>query len=253
VVTGYLHNDAFPAAHSLALGPVGYGGSKAAMRALSQADVVLAVGTQAIGTLMPRYDFDAFPHDAKLIQIDRNPLQIGRTVPFEVGIVGDAKAALVRLFALVGDGGVRMGADLARVTEQVARSKEEWERELESWSTSDGAEPSPAPTRALPNDVLVVTDIGASSAWRSTSVLAARRHTPRWGYGRRGLGLVGAKLCRPDAGSRADRRWLRGIRHRYAYGAQTFRSSSCTDQPVGAEKRNRWSSIRILCQDQSVN
>src|SRR5204863_6825436 len=46
VVTGYLHNDAFPASHPLSLGPIGYGGSKAAMHALSRADVILAIGTR---------------------------------------------------------------------------------------------------------------------------------------------------------------------------------------------------------------
>src|SRR5215207_6841808 len=37
VATSYLHNDAFPADHELAVGPIGYQGSKAAMRALQEA------------------------------------------------------------------------------------------------------------------------------------------------------------------------------------------------------------------------
>lgn len=92
--TAYMHNDAFPADHPLAVGPIGYMGSKAAMYALKEADVVLAVGTRLsqFGTL-PCYDIDYFPKDAKIIQIDINPRQIGRTHPVEVGIIGDAKAA----------------------------------------------------------------------------------------------------------------------------------------------------------------
>ena len=62
VVTSYLHNDAFPSSHDLACGPLGYQGSKAAMTLLSQADVVLALGTRLgpFGTL-PQYGIDYWP------------------------------------------------------------------------------------------------------------------------------------------------------------------------------------------------
>src|SRR3954463_8792878 len=43
VATSYLHNDSFPATHPLWCGALGYQGSKAAMRLLSRADVVLAL------------------------------------------------------------------------------------------------------------------------------------------------------------------------------------------------------------------
>ena len=46
VICSYLHNDAFPWDHELAVGPIGYMGSKAAMNLLSEADVVLALGTR---------------------------------------------------------------------------------------------------------------------------------------------------------------------------------------------------------------
>src|SRR5690606_24306012 len=67
VVTSYLHNDAFPAGHELACGPLGYQGSKAAMRIIAQADVVLALGTRLgpFGTL-PQYGIDYWPKNAKI-------------------------------------------------------------------------------------------------------------------------------------------------------------------------------------------
>ena len=43
VVTSYLHNDAFPKDHELMCGSLGYMGSKAAMRVIQKADVVLAL------------------------------------------------------------------------------------------------------------------------------------------------------------------------------------------------------------------
>ena len=45
VCSGYQHNDSFPGSHPLAVGPLGYNGSKAAMELISKADVVLALGT----------------------------------------------------------------------------------------------------------------------------------------------------------------------------------------------------------------
>jgi thiamine pyrophosphate-dependent acetolactate synthase large subunit-like protein len=46
VATGYLRNDAFPAKHPLWAGPLGYQGSKAAMKLIAQADVVIALGSR---------------------------------------------------------------------------------------------------------------------------------------------------------------------------------------------------------------
>ncbi|MGH7122667.1 MAG: hypothetical protein ACREFP_27355 [Acetobacteraceae bacterium] len=59
VVTSYLHNDSFPANHPLWAGPLGYRGSKAAMRLIARADVVLAPGTRPgpFGTL-PQHGID---------------------------------------------------------------------------------------------------------------------------------------------------------------------------------------------------
>ena len=72
VVTSYLHNDTFPAEPSaLVCGPLGYQGSKAAMKLIAQADVVLALGTRLgpFGTL-PQHGIDYWPKNAKLIQVD---------------------------------------------------------------------------------------------------------------------------------------------------------------------------------------
>ena len=73
VVNSYLHNDTFPANHELACGPIGYCGSKAAMKTLKKADVVIALGTRLgpFGTL-PQYDMAYWPEEAKLIQCDGN-------------------------------------------------------------------------------------------------------------------------------------------------------------------------------------
>src|SRR5699024_2257895 len=99
VAVSYMHNDAFPNNHELAVGPIGYMGSKAAMHSMKEADVLLAIGTRlsVFGTL-PSYDIDYFPKDADIIQIDINPRHIARTHPVEVGIIGDAKSATEAIY-----------------------------------------------------------------------------------------------------------------------------------------------------------
>ena len=92
VCSGYQHNDSFPGSHPLAVGPLGYNGSKAAMQLISKADVVLALGTRLNPfSTLPGYGIDYWPKDAKIIQVDINPDRIGLTKKVTVGIAGDAK------------------------------------------------------------------------------------------------------------------------------------------------------------------
>lgn len=46
VCTTYLHNDSFPASHSLWCGPLGYLGHQTAMNTIKEADLVIAVGSR---------------------------------------------------------------------------------------------------------------------------------------------------------------------------------------------------------------
>ena len=92
VCNGYQHNDSFPGSHPLAVGPLGYNGSKAAMQLISKADVVLALGTRLNPfSTLPGYGIDYWPKNANIIQVDMNPDRIGLTKKVTVGIAGDAK------------------------------------------------------------------------------------------------------------------------------------------------------------------
>ena len=92
VASGYQHNDSFPGSHPLAVGPLGYNGSKAAMELIAKADVVLALGTRLNPfSTLPGYGIDYWPKDASIIQVDINSDRIGLTKKVSVGICGDAK------------------------------------------------------------------------------------------------------------------------------------------------------------------
>src|SRR4029453_9766271 len=94
VVNSYLHNDSFPAHHPLGCGPLGSQGSKAAMKIIAKADVVLALGTRLgpFGTL-PQHGLDYWPKNAKIVQIDADAKMLGLPKPVSGGLSGAPRAA----------------------------------------------------------------------------------------------------------------------------------------------------------------
>jgi len=208
VVNSYLHNDSFPVSHALACGPLGYMGSKAAMRLINKADVVLALGSRLgpFGTL-PQYGFDYWPKDAKIIQIDSNPRMLGLVKKISIGICGDAKHAAIELLERLKALG-KMTPDKARLIE-VRKEKEAWAEELAKWP-SPNEETSIGPRQALaalarakPKNAIVSTDIGNVSSVSNSylhfdqapSFLAAMA----WGNcGYAYPAAIGAKVGCPD-------------------------------------------------------
>ena len=176
VVNSYLHNDSFPANHRLWCGPLGYQGSKAGMKLIAQADVVLALGTRLgpFGTL-PQHGIDYWPKNAKIIQVDSDHRMLGLVKQISVGVCGDAKAAAKTLLQLLGNRvmACRDNAD-ARLAE-IKAQKDSWEAELDGWShevddwsvevskESDSMHPRQMLReleKALPENAMVSTDIG---------------------------------------------------------------------------------------------
>lgn len=166
VCASYLHNDAFPSDHALMCGPLGYNGSKAAMAIMSQADVILALGTRLgpFGTL-PQYGIDYWPKNAKIIQVDINHRMLGLVKPISVGIHGDAKlAAAALLDHLRGLNSKALGNRDQRGAE-IKRRKDAWENELNSQCTDTSSPIAPRVAlreleKALPDNAMVTTDIG---------------------------------------------------------------------------------------------
>jgi len=176
VCNSYLHNDSFPASHPLWAGPLGYQGSKAAMKLISQADVVLALGTRLgpFGTL-PQHGLDYWPKGAKVIQIDADARVLGLVKPIAVGICGDARAAAVALSERLRARTLACQANRAERVARINSEKRAWEAELEGWTherdpyslevAKDSRYMHPRQMlreleRALPPDVMVSTDIG---------------------------------------------------------------------------------------------
>ena len=68
VCVGYRHNDAFPGNHRFCR-PLGYNGSKAGMKLIKEADVVLCLGTRLNRSHLPGYGMEYWPADAEIIQV----------------------------------------------------------------------------------------------------------------------------------------------------------------------------------------
>ncbi len=219
VANSYLHNDTFPSKHPLWCGPLGYQGSKAAMKLISQADVVLALGTRLgpFGTL-PQHGIDYWPKDAKIIQVDADAKMLGLVKTIAVGICGDARAAAASLLARLE--GRKLACDANR-DERAARIKGErsaWEIELDGWThekdkwsleVSKGVsamhprEMLRALEKAMPAHAMVSTDIGNIC---SVSNSYLRFDEPRSMFAAMSFGncgyafptIVGAKVAAPD-------------------------------------------------------
>ncbi|PSU08686.1 sulfoacetaldehyde acetyltransferase [Photobacterium ganghwense] len=274
VVNSYLHNDSFPASHPLWCGPLGYQGSKAAMKLISQADVVIALGSRLgpFGTL-PQHGMDYWPKDAKIIQIDADHKMLGLVKKISVGICGDAKAAAVALADRLEGRALACDATKDERFSKVQAEKEIWEKELDDWTHerdqfsldmieknagekpfSGGEYLHPRQVlreleKAMPDDVMVSTDIGNINSIANSYL---RFEKPRSFFAAMSFGncgyafptIIGAKVAaphRPAISYAGDGAWgmslmetMTCVRHNIPVTAVVFHN-----RQWGAEKKNQ--------------
>ncbi|MEY8827191.1 sulfoacetaldehyde acetyltransferase [Sedimentitalea sp. XS_ASV28] len=223
VACGYQHNDAFPGSHPLAVGPLGYNGSKAAMELIRKADVVLALGNRLNPfSTLPGYGIDYWPQDARIIQVDINSDRIGLTKKVDVAIQGDARKVAEQLLAQLADGAGDKGR--AERKELIAMTKSRWAQELSSldheedndegvtWNErARNRQPDRMSPRqawraimsAMPKDAIISSDIGNNCAIGNAypSFEKGRKYLAPGLFGPCGYGLpaiLGAKIGCPD-------------------------------------------------------
>ena len=119
IVTSYGRADAVPNDHPNFLGHLGRLGAPEGIEAVREADVILAVGTR-LSQSTTFYDNRFIPADAKIIQIEIDPEEIGRNYPVTVGIEGDAAAVVEGL--------------LEQVREREPRPNPAWVAEIQAWA-----------------------------------------------------------------------------------------------------------------------
>jgi acetolactate synthase I/II/III large subunit len=168
VATTLGARDIIPTTHRLSAGVAGSYSAPPANRIVHGADMVLFVGCDTGDQVTLNWTVPAI--DTRIVQIDADPLEIGRSYPNTTGIVGDPKASLARLNEIVG----RPTRD-GSYAEEAARIVADWRAGMAAL-----VEKNTAPiaverlcaeiTRALPADGVLVADTGYSGIWTGTMI-----------------------------------------------------------------------------------
>ena len=199
VITTLLGLSSFPSGHPLNLGMLGMHGMYWANIAVDEADLIVGVGMRFDDRVTGRASTFA-PH-ARIIHVDIEPTQIGRNVPVEVPLPGDAKAVLRGLNPLVSY------APRAEWMEHIAQMR----RDHPSLAIppSDGLQAQHVMVGL--NDVLqddpgamVVTGVGQHQMWAAQflSFNVANTFVSSGGQGAMGFEVpaaLGMQVARPDA------------------------------------------------------
>ena len=205
VVTTLMGKGAMRCSNPLNLGPVGMHGSKYANMAVTECDLLIAVGARFSDRVTGKVSEFA-PH-AKVIHIDIDPAEIGKIINPVVPIVGDAKGVL------------------AAINERLAKADAQpidraWVDDVFSWRerwpfyTSDFSDyPNAiAPEVVLhklsqkldPEASIVTTEVGQHQMWAHQNIHRehARTFISSGGLGTMGFGFpaaIGAKIGCPES------------------------------------------------------
>ena len=202
-----LEKTGMPATHTLmAAGVLGYGephnlgmlgmhGCYAANKAVSEADLVIAVGARFSDRVA--LNPNKFASKAKIIQIDIDPSELGKNVDVDLALAGDASYILQAILPYV----------------EKAEHKI-WMEQIREWQRND-YHPKDSFTELKPHQIIneiceqagpeavYVTDVGQHQMWAAQHIAHTRPENfiTSSGLGTMGFGLpaaVGAQVARPN-------------------------------------------------------
>ncbi|MFW6110626.1 MAG: biosynthetic-type acetolactate synthase large subunit [Thermoproteota archaeon] len=200
VATTFMGKGCIPENHPLSLGNVGMHGTRVANKMMSEADLLLAVGTRFSDRTTGR--LDQFCPEAKVIHIDIDPAEIGKNVEAEVAIVADAKKALNAIHQILLQ---QLKED--RDSSWFDRVKELKEKiEAERSDSHDGVKPRlllKELRKILPRETIVTTEVGQNQMWAGLhfETYEPRKFISSGGLGTMGFGFpaaLGAKVACPE-------------------------------------------------------
>lgn len=194
VTTTLMGLGGFPENHPLSLGMLGMHGTKYANYAVSECDLLIAVGARfddrVTGAL------EAFAPAAKVIHIDIDAAEISKNIIAHVAIVADVKLALQAL--------------ITRVAQGMAT---EWQEKITAWkkeypldyTTGEGIKPQQVIreiNRLTNGEAIIATEVGQNQMWAAQyyNFSKPRSFISSGGLGTMGFGLpaaIGAQVGRP--------------------------------------------------------
>ncbi len=204
VVTSLMGKGAMRCSNPLNLGPVGMHGSKYANMAVTECDLLIAVGARFSDRVTGKVDEFA-PH-AKVIHIDIDPAEIGKIIDPAVPIVGDAKVVLGAINERLDKTGAKPNDDAW--VKSVNEWRDRWPLYTDDFKDYPGAI---APEVVLahlsdkldPEASIVTTEVGQHQMWAHQNIHRehARTFLSSGGLGTMGFGFpaaIGAKVGCPE-------------------------------------------------------
>jgi len=196
---------ALPGTHPNFVSMPGMHGSYAANMALTETDLLIALGTRFDDRVTGR--LAAFAPHAKVIHVDIDPAEVGKNRTADIPIVGDVKRVLARLIEGLQETSEMKGAN--------STSRAAWWGQIKEWQREHPLQPVTSPDEIKPQhliseidrlsggEAIVTSDVGQHQMWSAQFI---RFNHPRlWinsgGLGSMGFGLpsaVGAQFARPD-------------------------------------------------------
>ncbi len=196
VVSTLMGKGAFPEEHPLSLGMVGMHGTPQANLAVSEADVILALGTRFSDRSTGGRQ--TYAPKATIIHVDLDEAELGKNIFSPFPILGDVKAVLSRI--------------LEKLPPQKKRTS--WLEKIQEWrQTYPLREENPPDSLGVPGILrevrtiqgdtgILATDVGQHQMWAALHYKVNRSHTylTSGGLGTMGFGLpaaMGAAFARP--------------------------------------------------------
>jgi acetolactate synthase I/II/III large subunit len=160
-----------PTRHRLSIGCPGNYAAPPANQIVHEADLVLFVGCHTGDQVTHTWRIPKL--ETEVVQIDIDPLELGRSYKNTLGLMGDPKATLAKLLAALGAAGSR--ARDASFADRAAGIVAAWREERAPTLASNASPILPDRlcaeiTRALPEDGILVADTGYSGIWTSTLI-----------------------------------------------------------------------------------
>jgi len=204
VMTSLPGKSAFDETHPLALGSGGNGINGCVRKWLDECDLLFGIGCSFTATSFGL----AIPEGKRVIHATLDPLDIDKSVPSEIALVGDARLTLAALLEAV-KRRVPQPRDASAIERQIAETERQWLAKWEPKRSQDSAPLSPYRVlRDLYDTVDVANTIITHDAGSPRDQLVPfwKSVTPHsyigWGKSTQlgyGLGLaMGAKLACPD-------------------------------------------------------
>ena len=205
VITSLNAKETFPADHPLAVGVSGTYSRECANRVFAEVDLAFFVGSHKGEQVTNIWKLPR--PGARIVQLDINPAELGRSFPINVGLLADARAGLRKILDQVKADSIAPPSSRDPWIQRVQSLVRTWKAQVDPLITSDQVPMRPERlcgelTRLLPSDAILVSDTGHAGIWTGTMIdLTSPGQSFIRCAGSLGWGLpaaIGAKCAAPD-------------------------------------------------------